>query len=182
MCAPFLSVPANLEKLDHAMQRCHSLLFVLSVYWPFSSFHETVVARDRTTNSFPLFAFRVTASLPMKPMSRTLLSYIVFLLFCPESLKAHSQRARGEAGSQVPKDAFLEGALQGGTKTQRALSEAESCRAAGRRLAFPSRCLREKEQERTQNGNRRSGSRLAVKRQPEMSRGSAPTGSSWMVI
>ena len=45
----------------------------------------------------------------------------MFLLFCLESLKAHSRRARGEAGSQVPRDAFLEGALQGGTKTQRAM-------------------------------------------------------------
>src|SRR5258708_1208050 len=71
MCVPFFRVEANVERLAHAIIRCHSVRFTYSP--DFLSFQDACVASDRTVYSFPLFVLFTSASFPKNPINLTVL-------------------------------------------------------------------------------------------------------------
>src|SRR5579859_2380274 len=70
-CVPFFSVAANVERLAHAIIRCHSVRFTYSP--DFLSFQDACVASDKTVYSLPLLVVFTSASFPKNPINLTVL-------------------------------------------------------------------------------------------------------------
>src|SRR5580658_5276565 len=105
-CEPFWIFLANSPSLPQTMTRCHSVRLTYSPV--FLSLYEDCVATDSTVYAFWLLVVRASASLPVNPMSETLLRYMMIssvfeLLIC----SGHTGRSLAQGPAPKAKTRFL---------------------------------------------------------------------------